>query len=792
MKNYFKIAWRNLSKHKLHSFINIFGLSVGVTVCLLILFFISYEKSWDNAHLNGSRIYRLNEIQDFPGMSVQKVSSTMYPMGPAMKEEYSQVESFTRLFPSSQKLISNNEKSLVFKNSFWVDSSFLEIFNFPVIEGNIHTALLQPHTAVLTENSAKRIFDNIHVVGQSFLRDTTPFTVTAVLKNIPENSHLQFDALFSMITIDGEEYNNNWAGNFLATYLLLKPGARSAELEKQFPAFVDKYINEKFRKNYKLYLQPLRKIHLGSMDVVQDAWNFKAFNGSTIYVFIVLTIIILIIAFINFINLSIAGSASRTKEVGIKKTIGASKTSIAFQFIGESIILTLLAFTLGLIFSFLALPFLNQLTDRSIQPGYFITPLNFLLFYGTAMLLGILASMYPSFYIASFRAISVLKAKPVEKTRPFSLRNILVTGQFAVAIILIIATFLIYRQVNFLRKRDLGFDKEQVVVLPVSYQALEKRTVLQNKLLNTSGVKNISYSGQRLGNAFYQGYVKFETPKEGIKEGNVAFLRTDEKYIPLYQLKIIKGDNFRQAATSIEGQTYIINESLAKQIGWDDPIGKNFAQGGLATPLGKIIGVVKDFNFNSLKTKIEPLCISNLPLYNEISILIAPDNIQQTLTNIKSEWDKIIKDRPFEYSFLDEHFANIYKTELQLSKVTSIAAGLSIFIASLGILGLISITIQQRTKEISIRKILGASIGNIVFLFSKGVIQMVLIASIIAFPLAWLGMDAWLQDFAYRINIDWWVFAIATIIAAFIALVMLSFQTIKTAIANPVKSLRTE
>jgi len=792
IKNYFKIAWRNLSKHKLHSFINIFGLSVGVAVCLLILFFISYEKSWDKMHANAGRIYRLNEVQDFPGTAVQKVSITMYPMGPAIKDEYSQVENFTRLFPSSQKLISNGDKQLVFKKSFWVDQSFLDIFSFQVLAGNLDAALTQPNSAVITENSAKQIFGAVDVVGKTFLRDTIPFKVNAVLKDIPENSHLQFDALFSLVTIDGEEYSNNWGGNFLATYLLLKPGADPAELEKQFPAFIAKHINPAFVKNYELYLQPLREVHLGSTDMTQDDWNFKVFSGRTVYVFIILTIIILVIAFVNFINLSIAASSSRAKEVGIKKTIGASKWGIALQFIGETIMLTTLAFTLGLVISCLGLPFLNQITDRSIQFEYFISPLNFFFFYATAVFLGIVAGLYPSFYIASFRTIRVLEGKAVEAGKRFSLRNVLVTGQFTIAIILIIATLLVYNQVNFMRNRDPGFNKEQVVVLPVSVQAMQKREALRNKLLGTAGVNDISYSGQRLGNNFGQGYVKFETPGGGIKDGNVSFLRTDERYIPLYQLKVIKGSNFQGAATTIEGQEYIINETLAKQLGWDDPVGKSFAQGGLNTPLGKIIGVVNDFNFNSLKTGIEPLCISNLPLYNEISIKIALGNIQQSLNNIKIAWDDIIKDRPFEYSFLDEHFAKLYKTELQLSQVTSIAAGLSIFIASLGILGLISIIIQQRTKEIGVRKLLGASIGNIIFLFSRRVILLVLIASIVAFPVAWWAMNKWLEDFAYRIDIGWWVFVVAGAAALMVALLTVSFQAIKAAIANPVKSLRTE
>jgi putative ABC transport system permease protein len=791
IKSYIRIAWRNLSKHKLHSFINILGLSIGVTVCLLIVFFVKYENKWDH-HTKSNLIYRLNETQDFPGSDVINVGFSMFPMGPAIKQEFPQVENFVRFFKSSQRQISNADKKLVFTQAFWADPSVFDIFDLNLIDGDKKSALTEPNTAVLTETAAKKVFGTADAAGKTFLRDSTPFKVNAVIKDLPGNSHLQFDALFSIITIN-DDYKENWGENNTSTYLLLKPGTDPADLEKGFPAYLARHMwTAEQVKAYKLYLQPLNKIHLGSANVMQDIFNFKSFNGSYISIFIVLAIIILVIAFINFINLSIASSATRAKEVGIKKTVGAGKSGIATQFISETVFLTLISFTLALLFSYIALPLLNRLTDRSIEFRSFITPLNILMFYATAIVLGILAGLYPSFYIASFKAINVLKGKVFEPNQRFPVRNILVTGQFAIAVALIIAALLVNSQLNYMQNQDPGFDKEQVVILPVSNQVMEKRVVLQNRLLSTKGVKNISFSGQRLGNDFSQGYVKYETPGQGIKEGNVAFQRTDERYIPLYDLQIIKGHNFREVAGTVERQEYIINESLAKQIGWDDPVGKNFAQGGTTTPLGKIVGVVKDFNFNSLKAKIEPLCISNLPLYKEISIRIAPGNIQQTLNNIKSGWDEVINDRPFEYSFLDEHFGNLYKTELQLGRVTGIAAGLSIFIASLGIFGLISITIQQRTKEIGIRKVLGASISNIVFLFSKGVLKLVLIALLIAFPISWWAMNSWLQDFAYRINMEWWVFAVAGSAALAIALITISFQAIKAAIANPVKSLRTE
>ncbi len=792
LTNYFKVAWRNFSKHKLNSFINILGLSAGVTVCLMIVFFIKYENKWDQMHTKSKLIYRLNEVQDFPGSSIMKVAFTMFPMGPTIKQEFPQVENFSRLFPSSQKQISNGNKKLVFDQPFWVDQSFFEMFDFKLADGDIKSALLEPNTAVLTETSAKKIFGTANVVGKTFLRDTTPFKVNAVLKDIPENSHLQFDALFSIITIS-DGYMENWGENNSVTYLLLKQGTNPAELEAQFPSYLAKHLlTPEQVKGYKLYLQPLSKIHLGSAELAQDLFNFKSFNGSYISVFIVLAIIILVIAFINFINLTIASSATRAKEVGIKKTVGANKRGIAFQFISETVFLTLVSFTLALLFSFVAVPYLNQLTDRSIEFPMFLQSVNFLIFFGTAVVLGILAGLYPSFYIASFKTIKVLKGKVFEPNQKFPVRNILVTGQFAIAIVLIIAALLVNEQLNYMQKQDPGFDKEQVLILPVSNQAIEKRSVLQNKLLNTKGVKDVSYSGQRLGSEYNQGHTRYESASGEVKEASVAFLRIDERFIPLYKLNVINGRNFSNNVASDSGQAYIINESLAKEIGWENAIDKKLACCGSSTPMGKVVGVVKDFHFSSLKTIIEPMLLMYVPSFREISVKIAEGNIQRTLENIESVWEEIITDRPFEYSYLDEHFAKIYKTELQLSRVTNIAATLGIFIASLGILGLISIIIQQRVKEIGIRKVLGASVGNIVFLFSKGVLQLVFIALIIASPIAWWAMNNWLQDFAYRVNIQWWVFVVAALIAILIALITISSQAIKAAIANPVKSLRTE
>lgn len=790
--NYFKVAWRNLFKNKLNSFINILGLSIGVTVCLLIVFFIKYEKTWDRMHTKSNLIYRVNEVQDFPGSSIVKTAYTMFPMGPTLKEDFPQVDKFVRLFPSSQRQISNGNKKLVFDQAFWVDQSFFEIFDFHVSDGDITSALVEPNTAVLTESAARKIFGTLNVVGQTFLRDTTLFKINAVLKDVPENSHLQFDALFSLVTIS-DGYAENWGENNTITYLLLKPGTRVRDVEAGLPAYLARHLLTPDQiKAYKIYLQPFDEVHLGSSEISPDTFNFKSFNGEYISVFIVLAIIILVIAFINFINLSIASSATRGKEVGIKKTIGAGKAGIAFQFIGETVFLTTLSFTVALVFSAAALPFLNQLTDRSIELPPFLQAVNLFIFYGTAIVLGVLAGLYPSFYIASFQTLRVLKGRVFEPNQKFPVRNVLVTAQFAVAVVLIIATLLVNLQLNHMQNSDPGFDKEQVLIIPASNQAIEKKLVLQNMLFNTKGVKDVSYSGQRLGSDYNQGYTKYESPAGDIKEANVAFLRVDERFIPMYKLNLIKGRNFSRDIASDVGQTYIINESLAKEIGWENPVGKDLAFGSPTRPMGKIIGVIKDFHFSSLKNKIEPMVLLYAPLFKEISVKIEKGDIAQTIAGIRSKWEGIINDRPFEYSFLDEHFSKIYKTELQLSRVTNIAAGLSIFIACLGILGLVSIMIQQRVKEIGIRKVLGASISGIVLLFSKGILPLVVIALFVAFPLAWWFMNNWLQDFAYRINIQWWVFAIAGIAALGIALLTVSFQAIRAAFANPVKSLRAE
>lgn len=786
-------AWRNFKKNKLHSFINVFGLSVGVAVCLMIFFFVIYENRWDSFHTKKSNIYRLTQLEHFPASPLNKISVSMYPLGPNLKQEYSQVQDFTRFYPANPKLISNGDHKIVFKQAFWVDSTFFKIFDFRTEFGDQEQALTEPRTAVLTETTARKIFGTADAVGKIFLRDTVPFKVNAVIRDLPENSHLQFEVLFSIATIDDEESRANWRENSVVTYLLLRDGTNPNQLEKEFPSFLSKHlISPEQIKAYTLLLQPLNKIHLGSSELNYDPYNYKSFNGKYVSTFSILAFIVLAIAFINFINLSIASSSSRAKEVGIKKTLGALVNTIAFQFIGETIFLTLLSFTIAVLIATGSLSLLNSVADRNISLGFFMTPVYIVLFYIMALAIGVLAGLYPSFYISSFSAIKVLKGKVFEPNQRFPLRNVLVTAQFSIAIILIIATLLVNQQLQYMRNQNPGFEKDQVMVLPASFESNEKREVLENVLSSKQGVRQVCFSGQRMGSDYTMGYSKYETPNEGVKEGPLAFLKVDERFIPLYKLQLTQGRNFSQTFSSDLGQSYIINESLAKQLGWKNPIGKGIVLGGGNVPLGKIIGVVKDFHFTSMKTKIQPMLLFYGGFYKEVSIKINPQSMQQSMASIKQSWNQIVTDQPFEYSFLDQHLDQLYKTELQFNKVTNIAAGLSIFIACLGVLGLISIIVQQKIKEIGIRKVLGATVYNILLLFSKDVIKLIVISSLIAIPLSWWVMNNWLDNFAYRVPVSWWTFLVAIISSSIIALLTVALKCFNAAVSNPVKSLRSE
>jgi putative ABC transport system permease protein len=801
LKNYLKIAWRNLWKSRTYSAINIIGLAIGMAACIVILLFVFYERSFDRQHTKN--IYRLDEVQKFPGMlEPQKVALSMYPMGPTLQQEFPQIKQFVRVNIFDKPDFLYNNKKVTLPKVFWTDSSFFNLFNFPLLQGDKNTLLQKPNSIVLTTTSAQKIFGNEDPMGKTVTiqsNDTISYTVTGIMADVPANSHLQFDGLLSFATRNTQQLMKNWGGNWVITYFELSPNADIAAMEKKFPDFLKKHMNGEGWKFYELFLQSLPAVHAGSTDITHDYLNFHKFDGTYTNLFSIIAIIVLVIACINFMNLSTARSAGRAREVGVRKAIGALRFQLALQFIGESVLLCFISLILALALVKLALPYVANLSQRDIDLPLFG---NSWLIPGAvicAVVVGILAGLYPAVYLSSFRPTRVLKGSVETGKDKGMLRNFLVVSQFTGAIVLIIGTVFAIRQLRFMEDRDPGFNKDQVVTIPLNFKTTNNYDALKTELLNNTLITGVTASWQKLGNNLHQTGVRFHGDGP-VREMATSQVVVDPDYLTLYKIPLIAGRNFSKDYATDNGKAYIINESMAKELTKDKPntpiaslVGKQFGFGGMDS-LGHIIGIAKDFNFNSLHHKIETLVILDQKDwgYEEVSVRINGAKSQEAITYMQDTWKKINPGHAFEYEFLDDHFKELYQADQQVSKIIGILAGLAIIISCLGLFGLASYTAERRIREIGIRKVLGASVQSVVGLLSKDFLKLVFIANLIAWPIAWFLLSKWLQDFAYRVNISWWVFAIAGVAALLIALLTVSFQAIKAALTNPVKSLRSE
>jgi putative ABC transport system permease protein len=797
-KNYFKIAWRNLWKNKIYSAINIVGLAIGIAACIMIMLFVFYEKSFDNFH--SKNIYRLNEVQKFEGMvASQKVALSMFPMGPTLKNEFPEIKNFTRVHWTDKYQMTYGDKRVYFSQSYFVDSTFLQLFDFKLIKGNRETVLQKPNSAVLTEASAEKLFGKEDPIGKTVTHyggDTTSFVVTGILQNVPQNSQLQFDALYSFSSIYQPWMFTNWGGNWLDTYFELAPNTNVVALEKKFPAYLKKYMKKGDNwKNYELFLLSLKDVHTGANDIGLDYLNYQKFDKNYTNIFFVIALIVLLIACINFMNLSTARSAERAREVGIRKSVGAHRWQLSTQFISESVILSLIALVLAIILVELFLPYVNNLSQRALQLPLFSSLWLFLFLIAGAVIIGVLSGLYPAAYLSSFQAVRVLKGSVQTGKNKGLLRNILVVVQFSSAIFLMIATIFAVKQLRYMQDRDPGFNREQVVTIPLDEITARKFDVIKKELLNKTLISGVTGAQDVLGSHLDQSGIEFtgDGPKRQLTSTRLI---VDHDYLTLYKIPLLAGRNF-SSDVSQSGKEYIINESLAKELLKDNRrasmsslLGKHFG----FDSLGTIVGIAKDFNFNSLHYKIETMFMYYQRDwgFSNMSVKINGSKASAALAFIQSVWQKNCPDHPFEYQFLDEHFADVYRADTQVSSIVGILAGLAIIISCLGLFGLASYSAERRIKEVGIRKVLGASVQNIVAMLSKDFLKYVLIAALIAWPLAWFCVYKWLQDYAYRIDISWWIFLLAVFIAVIIALITISFQAIKAAIANPVTSLRME
>jgi len=809
IKNNFKIAWRTLLKQRMYSVIKIGGFALSIAACLLIALYIKDELSYDKDWAYADRIYRVIGEYNENG-KIESGNDWPAPMAKALREDFPEVETSGRLMDAplfygagSNQLRPVEVRQNTYEQGFsYADQDMLDMLQVKMVYGDRARALSEPNTMVISKSKADKYFPGQNPVGRTMILNNdagTPYKIGGVMKDFPTTSHIHYDFL---LTMTGHQLWDNeqttWMASNYPTYVLLKPGTNPAHFQEKLKLILSKYMlpalkeynlkeAESLVKNAKILIQPITDVHLysASIDDRLDKGDIKF-----VWLFGAIAVFILVIACINFINLSTARSANRAKEVGLRKVVGSNRTALVKQFLTESLVFSVLSFVMGFVIAGLLLPYFNTLTGKSLTTPW--TALWLLpVMIGAAIIIGVIAGLYPSFYLSSFKPISVLKGQLSRGSKNAFLRNGLVIFQFTTSIFLIIGTLVIYNQTQFLLNRKVGFDKDQVMLIQGTNTLGDKTQAFKTELLKSSGIKSVTVGDylpismtKRDGNTFW---------KEGkINEDLGVFgqkWQVDYDYLETMGMRINQGRYFSKEMAS-DSAAVVINKSMVEKLGLKSPLGQRIENGWQKFT---VIGVVEDFNFETMKQKVTPLCMV-LGLYNStiVSVKLSGKDTKKVISDVANVWKSFSPDQPFRYTFLDESFANMYKDVQRTGSIFTSFAVLAIIIACLGLFALSAFMAEQRTKEIGIRKVLGASVNGIVTMLSKDFLKLIIIAMLIASPIAWWAMIKWLQDFEYRIPVAWGFFAVAGIAALLIALFTISFQAIKAAVANPVQSLRAE
>jgi len=818
LKSYLTTAWRNIRKNKVFSFINIAGLSVGMAACLLILQYVNFELSYDQFNKNVGDLYRVYNDRYQNGKLIQHGTITYSAIGKAMQDDYPEVINHARVNPYGGTIITYQDKKFADQQVVAVDNSFLDMFSYPVISGEAKTPLKDPFSIVITQTTANRYFDikdnnYSQAIGKLVVmgRDSMPYKITAVCKDVPENSHLGFDILLSYVTLYSGRYpykqaDYDFTDSDFWHYIQLKHGTDYKALEAKLAAFSDKHFqgNKISGSVEKFYLQPLAKAHLYS-DFEYEIGDTG--SATVVWGMLIIAIFIIVIAWVNYINLATARSAERAREVGVRKVTGATKQQLIRQFLTESFVINVIALLLAVIFMLVAQPAFNTLVGHKLSYVYLLQKSlgGYSVTIGLSVLIlaGIFISgFYPAFVLSSFRPIQVLKGKFTTSKKGILLRQVLVVGQFAITVALIIGSFLVYRQIRFMSKQDLGMNISQVMILRPPQMSdfdssfIIKENSFKQELKRIPGIAGVTTTSRTAGGELGRAFDFRRAGESADNHFTVRNMGADVDYLSVYEIKLLAGRNFVQTDYSADfGKLHniLLNKSAVKLLSFknnEDAVGKQVMLFGNKWD---VVGVINDVHQKSLRYPLEPtVIIPTYGTYNPISVKVDPKNITTTVASIKNEYAKFFPGNIFDYSFLDERFNKQYANDQLFGKAFSIFSGFAICIACLGLLGLALFATAQRTKEIGVRKVLGASVSNIVLLLSKDFIKLVLVAFVIASPVAWFVMHGWLLDFAYRINIDWWIFALSGLLAVFIALATISYQAIKAATMNPVKSLKSE
>ena len=816
-KNYFKIAWRKLMRNKTFSFINIAGLTIGMAACLLILQYVSFELSYDQFHKDVHDIYRVYNDRYQNGKLIQHGTITYSAIGKAMNDDFEEVAENVRVLPQGGRMLRYKNNKIREEDGFAVDANFLTMFSFPLIAGDPNTALKEPNALVLSEELATKLFGFEEKNPAASLNkivqlgaDSTPFKITGIFRNVPENSHLYFNLLISYQTVIStygwEAADYSFKSSDFWHYVRLKKGVDYKKLEAKFPAFCQRHFegNKISGSDEKFYLQPLSKAHLYS-DFEYEIG--RTGSATVVWGLLIIAVFIIAIAWVNYINLSTARSLERAKEVGIRKVVGSRRRQLISQFLTESLLANVFSLVLAFLVVFTLQPSFNKMLEHNLSISYLFTKgLNgYTISIGLLIILlsGILASgFYPAFVLSSFKPILVLKGNYSGSNRGIFLRKVLVIGQFGITVALMIGSFVVYRQINFMNQKALGFNMDQLMIItpPVLTQwdstFINRTNLFKEDLKQLANVKAAATSWSVPGGELGRSFNVRQADSGSLARNTVRHTGIDYDFLNVLQVKLIAGRNFRPGDHQQDFgklRNLIINESAVKLLGFNSPeaaIGKSILRGDKQYD---IVGVVGDYHQKSLRFPLEPIIFfPAYSTYSEITVKINPVNAQQTIAAIKKKYDEFFPGNLFDYQFLNERFNRQYRDEQLFGKVFGIFAGFAIFIACLGLFGLSLFATMQRTKEIGVRKVLGASVSNILLLLSKDFMRLIIIANVIAVPVAWWIMHGWLADFAYRTTLSWWIFLLAFGLALLIAIVTISMQTIKASVANPVKSLRTE
>lgn len=794
IKNLIKIAFRNILKDRSYSFINILGLTIGITCSIFLLFYIVDELSYDKYHEKAENIYRIvSHIKETDNEFTWAVAQI--PMAVELREKYPDVKNAVRFFGLGRRLIKNEDKSFYEEDFYLADSTVFDVFTHKFLYGNPGTALDMPKKIVLSSAIALKYFGTENAIGKS-LEDQNgdQLEVTGVIEDVPKNSHFTFDALLSRSTQPRRQ--GSW-GNFgVFTYIQLPPNYDPGEMIPNFDSINKKHINPIFESlgitiNYEL--QPISDIHLYSK--IQD----EAEGGgdiSYIYIFAAIAAFMLIIACINYMNLATARSVRRAKEVGIRKVVGSERKHLIYQFLAESVVLGLISLILSLIAIYFLLPFFNNLANKTIVFSHIFQPAIIWTLVGIILLVGIVAGSYPAFYLSGFNPVNVLKGKLSVQGGNAGLRKFLVIVQFFISIFMLIGTLVVYNQLNYMRSKDLGFKKDRLIRVEMPGRDLQENyLLLKNNLANNPLVSSTASSSTSPGNNVGKVIFNVENNEGEMIERGIDFYMADYDYVPTLGMELIAGRNFSRDILTDTSQAVLVNESMVKRMAWTEPLGKKFQLGSKEEPrIVKVIGVLKDYHQNSLYSEIEPLMVVFREINYYTYVKVNGDNLQQAVASVENDWKKVNPEIPFQYSFLDESFDEQYQADQKRGEIFTIFSILTIFIACLGLLGLASFTIQQRTNEIGIRKVLGSSISEILILVSKEFIVLTVIATILAFIGAYFFLENWLNTFAYRIELADQVgtFILSAVLALSITLITVSFHSLKAATLNPVNSLKNE